>query len=211
PVPRADFEELLETGGRPVEQPHDGAGAWEPPAPRALSAPAAAAEPRRRRLLVIEERPRGLLTLVAERAVADIAQRPDDPHGSLDSTPAVGAQEAASPLAAQACHCVVLELGMPGQEGAGFLEAMRGDSALASVPVLVHTGHRVDLAQEQGLRALAGDRPLDFLASLDELRERITLHLSAEQPGDVLSLVRAEEPHHPAAQVVDDAVLGRTI
>ena len=42
----------------------------------------------------------------------------------------------------------------------------------------------------------AGDRPLDFLSSLDELRERITLHLSAEQPGDVLSLVRAEEPQH---------------
>ncbi|WP_406432861.1 HAMP domain-containing protein [Streptomyces sp. NBC_00631] len=211
PVARADFEELLETGVRPVEQSPDEADGEEPSAPRALTAPTAAAEPRRRRLLVIEERPRGLLTLVAERAVADIAQRPDDPHGAIDIITAVGAQEAASTLAAQACHCVVLELGMPGQEGAGFLEAMRGDSALASVPVLVHTGHRVDLAQEQGLRALAGDRPLDFLASLDELRERITLHLSAEQPGDVLSLVRAEESHHPAAQVVDDAFLGRTI
>ncbi|MER6079623.1 HAMP domain-containing protein [Streptomyces sp. NPDC001833] len=211
PVARADFEELLEAGGRAVEQPHDETGAAELSAPRALPAPVSAAEPRRRRLLVIEERPRGLLTLVAERAVADIAQRPDDPHGAIDIITAVGAQEAASTLAAQACHCVVLELGMPGQEGAGFLEAMRGDSALASVPVLVHTGHRVDLAQEQGLRALAGDRPLDFLASLDELRERITLHLSAEQPGDVLSLVRAEEAHHPAAQVVDDAFLGRTI
>ncbi|MEU9242281.1 HAMP domain-containing protein [Streptomyces sp. NPDC048385] len=211
PVARADFEELLEAGVRPVEQSQDGAGAEEPSAPRAPAAPTAAAEPRRRRLLVIEERPRGLLTLVAERAVADIAQGPDDPHGAIDIITAVGAQEAASTLAAQACHCVVLELGMPGQEGAGFLEAMRGDSALASVPVLVHTGHRVDLAQEQGLRALAGDRPLDFLSSLDELRERITLHLSAEQPGDALSLVRAEEPHHPAAQVVDDAFLGRTI
>ncbi|MFK0160302.1 HAMP domain-containing protein [Streptomyces sp. NPDC090493] len=211
PVARADFEELLETGGRPVEQHRDGTGTEERPAPRAAAAPAAAAEPRRRRLLVIEERPRGLLTLVAERAVADIAQRPDDPHGDIDIITAVGAQEAASTLAAQACHCVVLELGMPGQEGAGFLEAMRGDSALASVPVLVHTGHRVDLAQEQGLRALAGGRPLDFLASLDELRERITLHLSAEQPGDVLSLVRAEDSHPPAAQVIDDAFRGRTV
>ncbi|MFD8816605.1 response regulator, partial [Streptomyces sp. NPDC059627] len=211
PVARADFEELLEAGGRPAEKPHAEVDADRPPASRALSAPAAAAEPRRRRLLVIEERPRGLLTLVAERAVADISHGPDDPHGAIDIITAVGAQEAASTLAAQACHCVVLELGMPGQEGAGFLEAMRGDSALASVPVLVHTGHRVDLAQEQGLRALAGDRPLDFLASLDELRERITLHLSAEQPGDVLSLVRAEESHQPAAQVVDDAFRGRTV
>lgn len=114
-------------------------------------------------------------------------------------------------LAAEPCHCVVLELGMPDGEGARLLEAMEGDSALASVPVLVHTGHRVDLAQEQTLRTRAEGRPLDFLSSLDELRERITLHLSAEEPGDVLSLVRADESQRPAAQVVDGAFLGRTV
>ncbi|MFJ9348642.1 HAMP domain-containing protein [Streptomyces sp. NPDC101237] len=211
PVARADFEDLLDNGTRPVEQPRALTAAEPEPVSRAL--PAAGPDPahRRRRLLVIEERPRGLLTLVAERAVADLAHDPGDPHGVIDLITAVGAQEAASTLAAEPCHCVVLELGVPGKEGADFLEAMRGDSALASVPVLVHTGHRVDLAQEQALRALAGGRPLDFLSSLDELRERITLHLSAEQPGDVLSLVRADEPHRPAAQVVDDTFLGRTV
>jgi two-component system KDP operon response regulator KdpE len=75
----------------------------------------------------------------------------------------------------------------------------------------VHTGHRVDLAHEQTLRSRADGRPLDFLSSLDELRERITLHLSAEEPGDVLSLVRAEESQRPAAQVVDGAFAGRTV
>ncbi|MFC8430950.1 HAMP domain-containing protein [Streptomyces sp. NPDC057253] len=210
PVARADFEEQLENGGRPAEHAYDGVAPEEETAPRALTGPAPSPEQRRRRLLVIEERPRGLLTLVAERAVADLAQDPDDPHGAIDIITAVGAQEAASTLAAEPCHCVVLELGMPHDEGADFLEAMRGDSALASVPVLVHTGHRVSLGQEQGLRALAGDRPLDFLSSLDDLRERITLHLSAEQPGDVLSLVRSEEPQRPAAQV-DDSFLGRTV
>ncbi|MEU0030497.1 HAMP domain-containing protein [Streptomyces sp. NPDC006335] len=211
PVARADFEELMEGGGRPAEQPSGTAGALEAAEPRTLTAAAPSPEHRRRRLLVIEERPRGLLTLVAERAVADLAYDSDDPHGAIDIITAVGAQEAASTLAADPCHCVVLELGMPHDEGADFLEAMGGDSALASVPVLIHTGHRVDLAQEQGLRALAGDRPLDFLSSLDDLRERITLHLSAEQPGDVLSLVRPEEPQRPAAQVVDDSFLGRTV
>ncbi|WP_266375632.1 HAMP domain-containing protein [Streptomyces canus] len=211
PVARADFEELMEGGGRPAEQPHDAFASEEAAEPRQLAAPAPSSEQRRRRLLVIEERPRGLLTLVAERAVADLAYDSDDPHGGIDIITAVGAQEAASTLAADPCHCVVLELGMRHDEGADFLEAMRGDSALASVPVLIHTGHRVNLGQEQGLRALAGDRPLDFLASLDELRERITLHLSAEQPGDVLSLVRPEEPQRPAAQAVDDSFLGRTV
>lgn len=212
PVARADFEELMEGGGRPAEQPYDTSASEEEAAePRQLAAPAPSPEHRRRRLLVIEERPRGLLTLVAERAVADLAYDSDDPHGGIDIITAVGAQEAASTLAADPCHCVVLELGMRHDEGADFLAAMRGDSALASVPVLIHTGHRVNLGQEQGLRALAGDRPLDFLASLDDLRERITLHLSAEQPGDVLSLVRSEEPQRPVAQVVDDSFVGRTV
>jgi signal transduction histidine kinase/HAMP domain-containing protein/CheY-like chemotaxis protein len=208
PVARADFEDVLAGGPRPSEQSDTAA---LPPATRPDTAPTVPAERRRRRLLVVEERPRGLLTLVAERAVADIAPDPDDPLGAIDIITAVGAQEAASTLAADPCHCVVLELGMPDGEGARLLEAMEGDSALASVPVLVHTGHRVDLAQEQTLRSRAESRPLDFLSSLDELRERITLHLSAEEPGDVLSLVRGDDLQRPAAEVVDDAFLGRTV
>ncbi|WP_055537061.1 HAMP domain-containing protein [Streptomyces neyagawaensis] len=208
PVARDDFEDVLAGGARPVEQSDT---AELPPATRPDTTPTVTAERRRRRLLVVEERPRGLLTLVAERAVADIAPDPDDPLGAIDIITAVGAQEAASTLAADPCHCVVLELGMPDGEGARLLEAMEGDSALASVPVLVHTGHRVDLAQEQTLRSRAESRPLDFLSSLDELRERITLHLSAEEPGDVLSLVRGDDLQRPAAEVVDDAFLGRTV
>ncbi|MER6158266.1 HAMP domain-containing protein [Streptomyces sp. NPDC001868] len=209
PVARADFEDLLDGGGLSTQHPHP-AGRELPSAARPDSASPTVPEQRRRRLLVVEDRPRGLLTLVAERAVADLA--PDDgPRGVIDIITAVGAQEAATTLAADPCHCVVLELAMPDDEGARLLEAMEGDSALASVPVLVHTGHRVDLAHEQTLRSRADGRPLDFLSSLDELRERITLHLSAEEPGDVLSLVRAEETQRPAAQVVDGAFAGRTV
>jgi signal transduction histidine kinase/HAMP domain-containing protein/CheY-like chemotaxis protein len=208
PVARADFEDLLDGGGVQVE--HADASELLPASP-SETVFSRTPEQRRRRLLVVEGRPRGLLTLVAERAVADIATDPHDPLGAIDVITAVGAQEAASTLAAEPCHCVVLELDMPDGEGARLLQAMEGDSALASVPVLVHTGHHVDLAQEQMLRSRADGRPLDFLSSLDELRERITLHLSAEEPGDVLSLVRIEEPQRPMAQVVDDAFVGRTV
>ncbi|MDT0569058.1 HAMP domain-containing protein [Streptomyces sp. DSM 3412] len=209
PVARDDFEELLDGEGRPTEHAHP-SGRELPSASRPDTASPTAPEQRRRRLLVVEERPRGLLTLVAERAVADLASD-GDPLGAIDIITAVGAQEAASTLASEPCHCVVLEMAVPDDEGARLLEAMEGDSALASVPVLVHTGHRVDLAHEQALRSRADGRPLDFLSSLDELRERITLHLSAEEPGDVLSLVRAEETQRPAAQVVDGAFEGRKV
>ncbi|MFF6996413.1 HAMP domain-containing protein [Streptomyces sp. NPDC008313] len=212
PVARADFEELL-SSGRPLESaPHKQAAelvAVQHPEP----VPAGGSQQRRRRLLVVEERPRGLLTLVAESAVADVARGRDegDPRQAVDVITVVGAQEAASALAADPSHCVVLELGMPDGQAARFLEAVEGDSALATVPVLVHNGNRADLAQEQALQSRSGVRSLEFLSSLDELRERIVLHLSAEEPGDVLPLVRADEPLGQTPPVVDDAFRGRTV
>ncbi|MFF1318644.1 HAMP domain-containing protein [Streptomyces chartreusis] len=208
PVARADYEGILGSGAQPVEQPHP---AELPPAAPSEAPSAKAPGRRRRRLLVVEGRTRGLLTLVAERAVADIAPDADDPLAGIDIITAVGAQEAASTLADEPCHCVVLELGMPDDEGTRLIQAIEGDSALASVPVLVHTGHHVDLAQEQTLRSRAEGRPLAFLSSLDELRERITLHLSAEEPGDVLQLVRTEESQRAITQVVDNTLFGRTV
>ncbi|MFI1444782.1 HAMP domain-containing protein [Streptomyces fructofermentans] len=210
PVARPDYEDLL-NGGRSPEKVL--AAPSEAPSRAALSGPPAAPRHRRRRLLVVEERQRGLLTLVAESAASDVVRAPEagDPRDTVDVITAVGAQEAASALAAEACHCVVLELGMPDGEAHRFLEAMQGDSALASVPVLVHSGHRADLAQEDALRARAGSRALEFLSSLDELRERIALHLSAEELGDVLSLVRPDESRPEAPRPVEDAFLGRTV
>jgi CheY-like chemotaxis protein len=85
-----------------------------------------------------------------------------------------------------------------------------GDSALAGVPVLVHSGHRPDVARAQALSVHPDDGSMEFLSSLDELRERIALHLSAEEPGDVLSLVRTDEPQD-LAPLVDEAFQGRTV
>ncbi|WP_320777387.1 HAMP domain-containing protein [Streptomyces sp. CRN 30] len=212
PVARPDFEELL-GAGRGTENAPAGTTA------DALTRPAPTPEltsgqrQRPRRLLVVEERPRGLLTLVAESVVADLAHGRDDAGGRppLDVITAVGAQEAAGALAADPCHCVVLELGMPDGEASRFLSALRGDSALASVPVLVHSGHRADVALEESLRSGADVGALEFLSSLDELRERIALHLSAEEPGDVLSLVRSEEPQRLAPQAPGTAPDGRTV
>ncbi|MEU9877813.1 HAMP domain-containing protein [Streptomyces phaeochromogenes] len=212
PVARADFEDLL-SGDRSSEKALTAAPSEESAAHVPPSGPGALPRSRRRRLLVVEERQRGLLTLVAESTVADVAHGPDtgDPRGTVDVITAVGAQEAASALAAGPCHCVVLELGMPDGEATRFLDAVHGDSALANVPVLVHSGHRADLAQEQALQARSGTRALEFLSSLDELRERIALHLSAEELGDVPSLARAEEPHPETPHPVEDAFLGRTV
>ncbi|MFJ9833169.1 HAMP domain-containing protein [Streptomyces sp. NPDC101169] len=204
PVARLDFEDLLRSAPKPPEPVPAGTA----PGTAALEGapPASAKRERPRRLLVVEERPRGLLTLVAESVVGDLG------HGraegaTVDIIAAVGAHEAAGALAAEPCHCVVVELGAPDGESARFLRALRGDSALASVPVLVHSSHRTEHLAED----TAGGS-LEYLYSLDELRERIALHLSAEEPGEVLTLVRGEEPQQlTAPQPVDERTRGRTV
>ena len=186
--------------GRSAE---DRAAAAPPPLP--LSQP--------RRLLVIEDQQKGLLSLVAESAVAGLdggGTETSDQQGHEVVT-VVGAQEAASVLAAGAFHCVVLDVEMAGGAAWTFLDAMDGDPALRQVPVLAHNSRRLDEAQEHALQQRASERPLEVLSSLDELRERVALHLSVEQPGDVVPLVRTELVRHQLLETADDALRGRTV
>ncbi|KDN77721.1 histidine kinase [Streptomyces olindensis] len=209
PVARPDFEEVLGHRGTAERAPAELPAGSSRPVPVPRTGPG----PRPRRLLVVEERPRGLLTLVAESVVADLTHGRADSgqRPAVDIITAVGAQEAAGALAADPCHCVVLELGMRDAEASRFLQALEGDPALGSVPVLVHSGHPVDVSLDETLRSRSAGGALEFLSSLDELRERIALHLSAEEPGDVLSLVRPEEPQRPAPDLLDEASAGRTV
>ncbi|UFQ18345.1 MULTISPECIES: HAMP domain-containing protein [Streptomyces] len=169
---------------------------------------------RKRRLLVVEGRSRGLLALVAESAVTDLSGSAElsakPAEAGFEVITAVGAVEAAESLAAGPCHCVVLELDMPKDEALRFLDAMDGDTAVTSVPVLAHNSRRLDPAHEQRLQSLSRTRPLELISSLDELRERIALHLSAEQPGDVVPLVRGEEPGEQPARAVG-GLAGRVV
>ncbi|MGI5404523.1 HAMP domain-containing protein [Streptomyces sp. CA-135486] len=209
PIARADFRE--QPADDPAASAGDGGIVVASDGQRAGSATAASSR-KPRRLLVIEERVRGLLSLVAESAVAELAGgRDSTDREDIEVIAAVGPQEAASALAAQPFHCVVLELDMANNEALRFLDAMDGDAALRTVPVLAHNNRRLDAAHERTLQLRAQERPMELLSSLDELRERIALHLSAEQPGDVVPLVRAEEPRTQAPHTVDDGLHGRTV
>ncbi|MFE3203392.1 HAMP domain-containing protein [Embleya sp. NPDC059237] len=188
----------------------DASGTDADPRPRSLEP---AAPPARRRVLVLEERPQGLLSLVTQSAVADIATGGHDGAGGpgVDVLTVVDAQEAAATLAAAPCHCVVLDLDMPDGQALTLLDALDADSASANVPVLAHNTRRLPREQTRALQTRADTKPLELLAGLDELRERITLHLSAEQPGDVLPLVHATERTHHAAPTLDAALADRTV
>jgi signal transduction histidine kinase/HAMP domain-containing protein/CheY-like chemotaxis protein len=212
PVARPEFED----GTHRAEQSADAArqvGGAPGHAPAPPAAPVPAPVPQRKRLLVIEERPRGLLSLVAESAVADLADHRDlvDHRGPVEVVTTVGAQEAAAVLAAHACHCVVLDLDLPDGSALRFLDEMARDPALQHVPVLAHSSRRPTADQERALNARPQVPPLEQLSSLDELRERIALHLTADQPGDVLPLVRADDPAAAVTHDVDGTLAGRTV
>ncbi|MEU6281354.1 HAMP domain-containing protein [Streptomyces sp. NPDC047028] len=164
-----------------------------------------------RRLLVIEHRQRGLLSLVAESALGNLHDTPETPgRPQHEVSTVIGATEAAAALAAGPFHCVVLDVDMDDNQAWAFLDASDGDAALRNVPVLAHNSRRLTAEQEHALQSRSAGRPLEVLSSLDELRERIALHLSAEQPGDVVPLVRAEKTN-PPPDTVDGALHGRTV
>ncbi|MFE6855329.1 HAMP domain-containing protein, partial [Streptomyces sp. NPDC057674] len=151
PVTRTDFTEKPVPAARPTEAAE--LPAPDPGASLALPAgPGAAAARPTRRLLVIEERPRGLLAVVAENAVTQLSA--DGRHAErtdIELIAVVGPQEAATALATQPFHCVVLDVDMADGDALRFLGAMDGDEALRTVPVLAHNNRRLPADEEGAL------------------------------------------------------------
>nr|WSX53462.1 HAMP domain-containing protein [Streptomyces sp. NBC_00974] len=210
PVSRAVYEDAPGSDAPVALPPADASGTPGPIRPDPLVLPA---QRQARRLLVIEERPNGLLSLVAESVGRDFAphHRVTGEPGGIQMVNATSSREAAAALASDSFHCVVLELDLPDGEALRFLDALDGDPALSSLPVLAHNNPRARNGQEKALRERSASRHVELLSSLDELRERIALHLSAEQPGDVPPLVHGETQRQPSAHVPDGDLAGRTV
>ncbi|MDH2424552.1 HAMP domain-containing protein [Sphaerisporangium sp. TRM90804] len=161
-----------------------------------------------RRLLVVESKTNGLLSLLAQSVVADLSET----HGVVRVTTASDPAAALTALGRHRYHCIVLDLGMPHDAAAEFLRKLDEDGTLRSLPVLAHHSRKLTRPQENLLQGRSRTQPLERLPSLDELRERITLHLSAEGPGDVLPLVQASPEEAPReVERVDSDLLGRKV
>src|SRR5271166_3766568 len=149
-----------------------------------------------RRLLVLEGARGGLLTLLAYSAVSDLVGI----HGPVHVGTAVSPEQGIKALSAAPHQCVVLDLGLADASAFAFLDRLQEDPELRAVPVLAHTRDKLDSAQARLARLRFGSQPLELLPSLDELRERITLHLSAAQPEHVPALI--SEPTETGIRVV---------
>ena len=138
-----------------------------------------------RRLLVLEGARGGLLTLLAHSAVSDLTGI----HGPVHVGTVVSPEQGIEALSSAPHQCVVLDLGLEDASAFAFLERLQEEPELRDVPVLAHTRDKIDSAQARLARLRFGTESLELLPSLDELRERITLHLSAAQPDQVPALI----------------------
>jgi CheY-like chemotaxis protein len=168
-------------------------------APRRRQEVADEGAPGVRRLLVLEGTRGGLLTLLAHSAVSDLVGI----HGRVQVDTAVSPEQGVEALLTEPHQCVVLDLGLQDASAFAFLDLLREEPGLREVPVLAHTRDKLDSAQARLARLRFGSQPLELLPSLDDLRERITLHLSAAQPEHVPALI--SEPAETGTRVLAEA------
>jgi len=142
-----------------------------------LPGPSAELASPERNLLVFEGTSGGLLTLLAHSAVSDLT----GVNGTAGVSTATSPAQAISLLAAEPFRCVVADLDLP--SAFEFLDQVQQKPELREVPVLAHTSGKPASAQARLAALRAGDMTVELLPSLDDLRERITLYLSAAQPG----------------------------
>jgi HAMP domain-containing protein/signal transduction histidine kinase/CheY-like chemotaxis protein len=182
-----------------------GASPWSPPA--ALP-PAVALQPGEpRRMLVLERHDKGLLTLLAQGVAADLGEA----HPPVEVSTAVDVASALETLAGGRHHVLVLQLDLPDDGGTTLLKALHDDPALRGVPVLAYHGHPLAAGQQALLQALSHERPLEVLRSLDDLRERIALHLTAVTPERVLPFAPVLPDVRPAADALPSDLTGRKV
>jgi CheY-like chemotaxis protein len=130
--------------------------------------------------MVFEPASGGLLTLLAHSAVSDLPPLDATVRVAVAAAP----EQGAATRAAVPFWCVVVDLGMP--TALEFLDQVREKPELREIPVLAHAaGQPDDGAASLVATRRAGYPSLELLPSLDDLRERISLHLSAPRLGQV--------------------------
>ena len=101
-------------------------------------------QPRQRRLLVVED------NKAEQMSIRELLG-----HDDIEIVNASTGDEALATMREQPCDCVVLDLRLPDMSGFEVLEKMRGESALADVPVVVFTGRELSAEEDARLHTMA--------------------------------------------------------
>jgi CheY-like chemotaxis protein len=134
------------------------------------------AQPRRKRLLVVEDDP-------AERlSVAELLA-----HDDIEIEAAATGEQALAELRREPYDCVVLDLRLPDMSGFDVREQIRADAALSDVPVVVFTGRELSAEEDARLHTMARSIVVKGVESPERLLDETALFLHrvvADLPAD---------------------------
>jgi CheY-like chemotaxis protein len=132
----------------------------------ALSKVKAYVQPRRKRLLVVEDNPAEQLSIAALLE-----------HSDIEIVSAGTGAEAMEMLRDDPADCVVLDLRLPDISGFDLLKQISGDEALADVPVIVFTGRELTAEEDANLHSVARSIVVKGVESPERLLDETALFL----------------------------------
>ncbi len=123
-------------------------------------------QPRRRRLLVVED------NKAEQMGIRELLG-----HDDIEIVSATTGKEALDILRQDTCDCVVLDLRLPDMSGFEVLECMRGEQTLADIPVVVFTGRELSANEDAQLHTMARSIVVKGVESPERLLDETALFL----------------------------------
>jgi CheY-like chemotaxis protein len=162
----------------------------------ALSKIKAYVQPRRKRLLVVEDNPAEQLSI---SALLD--------HSDIEIVSADTGAAALKTLRDKPVDCVVLDLRLPDISGFELLEQLSADPSLADVPVIVFTGRELTAQDEAQLHAVARSIVVKGVESPERLLDETALFLHR----NVTDLPREKQLMLEKLTGSDEDLVGKTV
>jgi len=153
-------------------------------------------QPRRKRLLVVEDNPAEQLSISALLE-----------HHDIEIVSADTGAGALNMLQESPPDCVVLDLRLPDISGFELLEKLNADPALADLPVIVFTGRELSAEEEAKLHAVARSIVVKGVESPERLLDETALFLHR----NVTDLPREKQQMLERLTSSDEDLVGKTV
>jgi CheY-like chemotaxis protein/signal transduction histidine kinase len=154
------------------------------------------AQPRRKRLLVVED------NTAEQMGVTELLG-----HDDIDIATVSTGTDALSALREEPADCVVLDLKLPDMSGFEVLERIRDDASLCDVPVVVFTGRELSPDEDAQLHTMARSVVVKGVESPERLLDETALFLHRVVSELPLEKQRMLERLHSS----DEDLVGRTV
>jgi HAMP domain-containing protein/signal transduction histidine kinase/DNA-binding response OmpR family regulator len=154
------------------------------------------AQPRKRRLLVIEDNE------AEQLSIGELLG-----HDDIEITAAGTGREALALLREQPADCIVLDLRLPDMSGFEVLENLRNDTALSDIPVVVFTGRELSAEEDAQLHTMARSIVVKGVESPERLLDETSLFLHRV----ITDLPEAKQKLLERLTSSDEDLVGRTV